>query len=80
MKLLYGLNDRSRKFCLKVRIVSPLYWKSGIIRMVCTTPKVPETRALLKLVDDMYIQAVDMKDLDKKLRIAVKEAIEYGCT
>ena len=35
---------------------------------------------LLKQVDDMYIQAIDMKDLDKKLRIAAKEAIEFGCT
>ena len=30
---------------------------------------------LLKQVDDMYIQAVDMKDLDKRLRVAVKEVI-----
>ena len=30
---------------------------------------------LLKQVDDLYIQAVDMKDLDKKLRVAAKEAI-----
>ena len=30
---------------------------------------------LLKQVDNMYIQAVDMKDVDKKLRVAMKEAI-----
>ena len=35
---------------------------------------------LLKQVDDMYIQAASMKDLDKKLKIAAKEAMEYGCT
>ena len=35
---------------------------------------------LLKQVDNMYIQAVNMKDLDRKLRIAAKEALEYGCT
>ena len=35
---------------------------------------------LLKQVDDMYIQAVSMDDLDKKLKIAAKEAIEFGCT
>ena len=35
---------------------------------------------LLKQVDDMYIQAVTMKDLDKKLKVAAKEAMEYGCT
>lgn len=35
---------------------------------------------LLKQVDNMYIQAIDMKDLDKKLRIAAKESVEFGCT
>ena len=28
----------------------------------------------------MYIQAVTMKGLDKKLRVAAIEAMEYGCT
>ena len=28
----------------------------------------------------MYIQAVIMKSLDEKLKIAAKEAMEYGCT
>ena len=35
---------------------------------------------LLKQVDDMYIQATSMDDLDQKLRVAAKEAIQYGCT
>ena len=35
---------------------------------------------LLKQVDNMYIQATSIDDLDKKLRIAAKEAIQYGCT
>ena len=35
---------------------------------------------LLKQMDDMYIQAVSMNDLDKKLKIAAKEAMEFGCT
>ena len=35
---------------------------------------------LLKQVDDMYIQAVSMKDLDAKLKVAAKEAMEFGCT
>ena len=35
---------------------------------------------LLKQVDDMYIQAVSMDDLDQKLRVAAKEAMEFGCT
>ena len=28
----------------------------------------------------MYIQAVSMKDLDSKLKVAAKEAMEFGCT
>ena len=35
---------------------------------------------LLKQVDDMYIQATSIDDLDQKLRVAAKEAIQYGCT
>ena len=35
---------------------------------------------LLKQVDDMYVQGVSMDDLDRKLRIAAKEAMEFGCT
>ena len=35
---------------------------------------------LLKQVDDMYIQATSMDNLDRKLRVAAKEAIQFGCT
>ena len=28
----------------------------------------------------MYIQAVSMADLDAKLRVAAKEAMDHGCT
>ena len=35
---------------------------------------------LLKQVDDMYVQAVSMADLDAKLKVAAKEAMEFGCT
>ena len=28
----------------------------------------------------MYIQAINMNGFDKKLRVAAKEAMEYGCT
>ena len=31
---------------------SPLYWKSGIIRKICTSPKAAETRGVMKLIDD----------------------------
>ena len=34
----------------------------------------------MKQVDDMYIQAVSMDDLDKKLKIAAREAMKFGCT
>ena len=30
----------------------PIYWKSGIIRKVCMSPKAPESRALMKIVDN----------------------------
>ena len=35
---------------------------------------------LLKQVDNMYIKATSMDNLDQKLRVAAKEAIQYGCT
>ena len=31
---------------------APIYWKSGVIRKVCTLPKAAETRALMRLIDD----------------------------
>ena len=31
---------------------APLYWRSGVIRKVCVSPKAAETRALLRLMDD----------------------------
>jgi hypothetical protein len=33
-------------------VASSVYWKSGVIRKVCTSPKAAETRSLMKLVDD----------------------------
>ena len=32
--------------------VSPIYWKSGVIKRVCMSPKAVEIRALMKIVDD----------------------------
>ena len=32
--------------------VSPIYWKSGVIRKVCTSLKAVETRGVMKVVDD----------------------------
>ena len=31
---------------------APMYWRSGVIRKVCVSPKAAETRALLRLMDD----------------------------
>ena len=36
----------------KTENASPIYWKSGVIRKVCKSPKVAETRSLMRLVDD----------------------------
>ena len=29
-----------------------LFWRSGVIRKVCMSPKAAETRSLLRLIDD----------------------------
>jgi len=36
----------------KTVAASPMFWKSGVIRKVCLSPKATETRSLLRLVDD----------------------------
>ena len=36
----------------KTEAESPIYWKSGVIRKVCTLPKAAKTRLLMRLVDD----------------------------
>ena len=36
----------------KNKMVSPVYWKSGMIRKVCTLPKAEETIGVMKVVDD----------------------------
>ncbi len=37
----------------KTMNVSSIYWKSGVIKRVCMSPKAAETRALMKIVDDV---------------------------
>ena len=32
--------------------VAPIFWKSGVIWKVCTSPKAAETRGVMKIVDD----------------------------
>ena len=48
------------------KIASPMYWKSGVIRKICTSPKAAETCGVMKMVDD----GVNMA---KRLSILVKE-------
>merc|ERR1712090_84812 len=36
----------------KTNAVLPIYWKSGVIRKVCLSPKAAETRSMVKIVDD----------------------------
>ena len=44
----------------------------GVIRIVCTSPKVMETRALMRLVDDMTSQARQVTEL---LNVEVKTRV-----
>ena len=36
----------------KTQKAAPLYWRSGVIKKVCESPKAAETRSLLRLMDD----------------------------
>ena len=50
---------------------SPIYWKSGVIRKVCMSPKAAETRGVMKIVDDAMNFAEQLKIL-MNARIGVK--------
>ena len=41
----------------------PIYWRSGVIRKVCVSPKAAETRALLRLMDDSVHMAKQVSEL-----------------
>ena len=56
----------------KTEAASPIYWKSGVIRKVCTSPKAAETRSLMKLVDDSMNLA---RQLSKLMNIKVRTKI-----
>ena len=47
----------------KTEKVSPLYWRSGVIRKVCCSPKAAETRAMLRLMDDAVHMAKQVSQL-----------------
>ena len=42
---------------------APMYWRSGVIRKVCVSPKAAETRALLRLMDDGVHMAKQLSQL-----------------
>merc|ERR1711867_374287 len=49
---------------------APMYWRSGVIRKVCVSPKAAETRASLRLMDDgvhMAKQLSQLLNLKKKV-------------
>ena len=51
-----------------------IYWKLGVIRKVCMSPKAADTRALIRLVDDgmsMARQLLQLIDIDVKARIFI---------
>ena len=48
---------------------SPMYWKSGVIRKVCLSPKAAETRSLMRLVDDSLCLA---RQLERMLNTKIE--------
>ena len=56
----------------KTEDVSPIYWKSGVIRKVCILPKAAKTRALMRLVDDgtsLARQVTQLLNVEVKTRV-----------
>ena len=62
MILIGNVNDK--------RVV-PIFWMSGVIQKVCTSPKEAETRGVMKIVDDAMNVAEQLKML-LNTRIGVK--------
>ena len=48
------------------KMATPMYWKSGVIRKVCLSPKAAETRGVLKIVDERNNMSNKLSDLLKK--------------
>ena len=46
-----------------------MYWKSGVIRKICSSPKAAETRGVMKLVDDCINMA-------NQTRILLRDSIK----
>ena len=56
----------------KTDAASPIYWKSGVILKVCTSPKAADTRVVMRLVDDWTSLARQVSQL---LNIPVKTSV-----
>ena len=48
---------------VKNKRILPVYWKSGVVDRVCTSPKASETRGVMLVVDDAKNVADQLKDL-----------------
>ena len=57
---------------MRKKDVSPIYWKSGVIKRVCMSPKAAEARALMKMVDDATNQA---RQVSQILSLSVRTRI-----
>ena len=47
----------------KTEKAAPIYWRSGVIGMVCVSPKAAETRALVRFMDDGVHMAKQLSQL-----------------
>merc|ERR1712082_526205 len=59
---------------------APVYWKSGVVNRVCTSPKASETRGVMLVVDDANNVADQLKDLlnaEIKLKILTDSRLLY---
>ena len=48
---------------VKIKRTVTVYWKSGVVNRVCTSPKASETRGVMLVVDDAKNVADKLKDL-----------------
>ena len=57
---------------VKNKRAAPVYWKSGIVNRVCTSPKASETRGVMLVVDDAKNVADQLKDsLNAEMKVKV---------
>ena len=56
---------------VKNKRMAPVYWKSGVVNRVCTSPKASETRGVMLVVDDAKNVADQLKDLNADIKVKV---------